>query len=219
MLLENLPFPKDVRVRNEARSLTEAGWDVTVIAPRADGEPAKEMVDGVRVWRFPLPPTDPGPRGYLKEYAHAHFHLFTRGLVRLLRGADVVHLHNPPDTLFPLGLVARLMGKRVVYDSHDLSPELFESKFGASPVVGVLRAAQAASFRTASVALVTNETHRRRAVERGGKSDGDVYMVRNGPRRSTLEAVVGEPRPGVLEEPELVFVGEIADQDGIFDLP
>jgi glycosyltransferase involved in cell wall biosynthesis len=219
MLLENLPYPKDVRVRNEATSLTAAGWDVTVVAPMAQGEARREVVEGVRVWRYPLPSTEPGIKGYLKEYAHAHLHLFTRGLACLLRGADVVHIHNPPDTLFPIGLAARALGKSVVYDSHDLSPELFESKFGGSRIVAGLRAAQAASFRVASVAIVTNETHRERALGRGRKRSEDVFVVRNGPRRATLRLGGHDSRAGVLETPELAFVGELADQDGIFDLP
>ena len=40
MLLENNPYPQDVRVRNEAESLAAAGHEVTVLAPRSAGQPA-----------------------------------------------------------------------------------------------------------------------------------------------------------------------------------
>ena len=33
MLLQNLPYPKDPRVRHEAKTLAYAGYNVSVIAP------------------------------------------------------------------------------------------------------------------------------------------------------------------------------------------
>jgi hypothetical protein len=52
MLLENA-FPADSRVRNEAATLTSNGIKVTVIALRRGNEPAREVVDGVTVYRLP----------------------------------------------------------------------------------------------------------------------------------------------------------------------
>ena len=44
---------------------------------------------------------------------------------------DVVHACNPPDLLFLVALVLRLLdGTRFVFDQHDLVPELFQSRFG-----------------------------------------------------------------------------------------
>ena len=217
MLLENQTYPEDVRVRNEAEALAHAGWSVTVVAPRRSGQPSRATVDGVRVRRFRLPQSGGGVLGFLLEYTVAHVQLFLRGLDELRRGAEVVHLHNPPDTLFPIGLLARALGRSVVYDHHDLSPELFVSKFGSSPAVRVLAAAQRTSFRTATIALVTNESQREVAVASGADA-ARVRVVRNGPRERSLSGS-GDPRPGVLERPRLVFVGELASQDGVMELP
>ena len=60
MLLENNGYPRDVRPRREAESLVAAGYQVTIIAPREPGEPAREDVGGVRVWRFRLPQATAG---------------------------------------------------------------------------------------------------------------------------------------------------------------
>ena len=43
MLLENNPFPQDVRVRSEAQSLVAAGYRVTVVAPRGKAQPRREV--------------------------------------------------------------------------------------------------------------------------------------------------------------------------------
>ena len=53
MLLENEPYPQDNRVRQEARTLAAAGYRVSVICPMEPGQPWREMLDGVRVYRFP----------------------------------------------------------------------------------------------------------------------------------------------------------------------
>ncbi|MDQ5808231.1 MAG: glycosyltransferase, partial [Actinomycetota bacterium] len=158
MLLENNPYPQDVRVRGEAEALVGAGHEVTVLAPLGDGQPRREVVRGVHVRRFRLPPDRETVGSLLLEYAVAHVQLIGRAVAALARGADVVHLHNPPDTLFPAGALARLAGRRVVFDSHDLSPELFEEKFGASPLVAFMRLAQRLSFRIANLVIATNES-------------------------------------------------------------
>jgi len=218
MLLENNPYPQDVRVRNEAESLVAAGHDVTVLAPRARGQARVERVGEVTVKRFWLPESSGGVGGFLLEYTFAHLQLFARGLGELMRGADVVHLHNPPDTLFPIALVARAMGRKAVFDHHDLFPELFAEKFGSSRLVALAGASQRASLRTATAVLFTNRSQAEMALARGMRRPERLTVVRNGPRRATL-AQAGQPRQGKLADPHLVFVGELASQDGVLALP
>ena len=218
MLLENNPYPQDVRVRNEAESLSSAGHEVTVIAPRSRGQAATERIAGVTVRRYWLPASSGGLVGFLVEYAVAHAQLFARGLRELLRGAEVIHLHNPPDTLFPVGLLARAMGRKVVFDHHDPFPELFAQKFGTSRLVAFADASQRASLRTATAVLCTNRSQAETALARGGGRPERLTVVRNGPRRSTL-AGAEQPRSGELSDPHLVFVGELAATDGVMELP
>ena len=52
MLVENY-FLQDTRVTNEATLLTEAGYDVTVVALRSNGQTGHEVVNGVEVYRLP----------------------------------------------------------------------------------------------------------------------------------------------------------------------
>ncbi|MGE4054204.1 MAG: glycosyltransferase, partial [Vicinamibacterales bacterium] len=139
MLVENC-FPADSRVRNEAFTLRDSGFNVSVIALRKEGEPARETVEGVSVYRVPrltvfkkLPGAAPsaGRRalnavqsvfGYVTEYSYFTAACLALSLwIAARRGADVVHAHNPPDTLFVVGGLFRLLGKKYVFDHHDLS--------------------------------------------------------------------------------------------------
>lgn len=215
MLLENNPYPQDIRVRQEAESLVAAGHQVEVIAPRAQGQPRAERVNGVEVRRFPVPA--PGREdlvGLLREYAAAAVALHLAAIRALIRGSTVIHIHNPPDFLFAAGLLFRLAGREVVFDHHDLAPELAEARFGSGSLVRVTRLLERLTFAVASHVVAANQSHAEIALTRGGKRPDQVTVVRNGPRPEWLaEPVV--VRPGDLDEVRLTYLGTIGQQDGV----
>ncbi|MCX5908709.1 MAG: glycosyltransferase WbuB, partial [Deltaproteobacteria bacterium] len=99
MLLENSPYSLDGRVPNESKTLLNAGYRVTVIAPAAKGEAWQEMVDGVHVYRYPAPPAGQGFLGYLLEYGYSLLAAFFLAMRMFMReGFDIVHAAHPPDT-------------------------------------------------------------------------------------------------------------------------
>jgi glycosyltransferase involved in cell wall biosynthesis len=218
MLLENFTYPADTRVRNEAESLVALGHRVTVLAPRGPGQRSRERLYGVEVRRYRIVWAGRSASSYALEYGIAHLQLLVRSIAELLRGAEVVHFSGPPDTLAAVGILARLAGRRVVYDMHDSGPELFMAKFRSERALGLLRAAQRAAIRCADQVIVTNETQRALAIERGGRSPADVTVVRNGPRTSEFPEPLAA-RPGELRAPRLVYVGTLDVQDGVLDLP
>ena len=72
IVVENAPVPFDTRVMKEAISLHEAGYEVTVLCPRAKGAMlGHEMIGGVRVYRHPVPEEGNSAFGYLWEYSWA----------------------------------------------------------------------------------------------------------------------------------------------------
>ena len=220
MVLENNPYPDDIRVRDEAHSLVEAGYDVRVIAPRGAGQAGKEQVDGVAVERYWLPMSRGGGKaGLLAEYVVAHAQLFIRGMRALLRDTDFLHSHNPPDTLFPLAIAARLLRRRFVFDEHDLFPSLFEQRFGRGPLWRIADFANRMMIRNADIVLVTNGTHMEHARRRRPRSGSRLVLVRNGPRQSTLSGRPPPLRPGRLVDPKLLYVGLLEPQDGVDQLP
>lgn len=180
ILVENLPVPADRRVWQEAGILRDAGYRVSVVCPQMHGfNQPEEVLEGIRIYRYPLPSEGRSIPGLLREYAATLLEQTRLAwLIWRRERFRVIHLCNPPDLLFLVALPFRLRGVRVVFDSHDLCPELFEAKFGPSVLLGgLVRLAQRLTYLTAHVVLVTNETHRRNAVERGGKRPEHVYLV------------------------------------------
>jgi glycosyltransferase involved in cell wall biosynthesis len=220
MLLENDLYPEDIRVRDEAHSLVAAGYDVRVIAPRGAGQARRAQVDGVTVERYRLPMSKGGGvAGLLAEYVIAHAQLFIRGMRSLLRGADFLHSHNPPDTLFPLAIAARGLHRRFVFDEHDLFPGLFEQRFGRGQLWRIADFSNRMMIRNADIVLVTNGTHLEDARRRRPRSSTQIALVRNGPRQSTVSRRPPTIRPGGLVDPKLVYVGALEPQDGVDQLP
>jgi glycosyltransferase involved in cell wall biosynthesis len=215
MLLENNPYPQDVRVSAEARSLTGAGHEVTVVAPRAPGQSRRERVAGVEVIRFRIiDGSAHGALGFVLEFLLAAAALHLEAVRALIRGSTVLHLHNPPDILFPAGAMFRLAGRKVIFDHHDLFPETVEVKFGAGFPTRLAAVCQRLTFAVADHVIATNESYAEVAQRVGHKRTEQVTIVRNAPPAAWMRHPVRE-REGVLDKVELAYVGAISAQDGV----
>ena len=220
MLLENLPFPQDLRVRREAFALTSAGYRVTVICPSGKGQSSREMVNGVAVYRYPAPRSAQGFLSYAWEYAYSMTISFLLSLVVFFReGFDAIHAHNPPDTFVFIAMFYKMFGKRFVYDHHDLSPEMYVARFhgGGKPLVyRALVLFEKLSCRLADHVIVTNESYKKVAIERGHVPEQRITVVRNGVELSRALVPV-EPDRELRQMGKTIigYVGVLGVQDGV----
>jgi glycosyltransferase involved in cell wall biosynthesis len=220
MLLENLPFPQDLRVRREAYALHAAGYRVTVICPAHKGQPFRETVNGVRVLRYPAPPAASGFLGYVWEYGYSMVASFLLSVLAFFdEGFDVVHAHNPPDTFVFIAILYKMFGKRFVYDHHDLAPEMYRAKFsdGGNPAVyRVLVWLEKLSCRLADHVIVTNESYKRIAMDRGRVPESRLTIVRNGIELSRLDGrIKPDRRLREMGKTIIGYVGVMGVQDGV----
>jgi glycosyltransferase involved in cell wall biosynthesis len=218
IIVENLPLPFDRRVWQEAGALRDAGAKVSIICPTGKGyEAAREMIDGIDIHRHPLPAEGAGRLGYLVEYGSALFWEFVL-TCRIFFGAgfDVIQGCNPPDLIFLVALPFKLLGRKFVFDHHDINPELFEAKFGRRGVFWrLLLALERLTFAAADISIATNESYRRIAIERGGMKPEDVFVVRSGPDLSRLKPVTPAARWRNGRRFLVGYVGVMGEQEGI----
>jgi glycosyltransferase involved in cell wall biosynthesis len=218
IVVENLPVPFDRRVWAEATTLAAAGYTVSVICPMGKGaEAEREDLEGVHIYRHPLPVEGHGAWGYLREYGAALWHELRLALrVRREHGIDVLHGCNPPDLIFLLAWALRPWGVTYLFDHHDICPELYETKFGRRGALWRLMVlVEKLTFRTAAVSLATNESYAAIARERGGMAPDDVFVVRSGPKIDKL--ALRPPRPELKKGARHLvgYVGVIGQQEGL----
>ncbi len=188
IVVENLPVPADRRVWSEACALRDAGYTVSVICPK-----------GKKTWW-----------AFAAEL-YLVLKVFSRTRFRMLQGC------NPPDNIFLLGLLLKVFGVRYIFDHHDLSPEVFEAKFGKKNGVlsAFLRLAEKCSFGVADVSIATNESFREVAIKRGGMRQDQVFVVRNCPDLKKLRRVAVRPDLKRGKALLVVYVGFMGRQDGL----
>jgi glycosyltransferase involved in cell wall biosynthesis len=220
-IVENNPVPFDRRVWHEACSARDFGYDVSVICP-ADRRSYdhRRLIDGIRIYRHPCPIEGLNRWAMVLEYLNAFFweFLLAAGLF-LKRPFSLIHGANPPDHVFLIALPFKLVGVKYVFDHHDLTPETYVAKYGEKSIVyRILLWIERLSFKTANIVISTNESYKKVALERGGKSVGDVVVVRNGPDISMTPSAL--PRPELRGEFRhlIGYVGVIGKQDGIENL-
>jgi glycosyltransferase involved in cell wall biosynthesis len=218
IIVENLPVPFDRRVWQEARALTEAGYRVSVICPKSRGfEKSRETLEGIEIYRHALREAA-SPLGYLVEYTWALTAQFLLAL-RIYRRTRfrIVHACNPPDLMFLVALVFKLFGVRLIFDHHDLNPELWEAKFGARRGLfhWLLCLAERLTFRTADVSIATNESYREVALTRGGMRPERVFIVRSSPDLARIRR--GPPQPEMKRGRALLvlYLGTMGPQEGV----
>lgn len=218
IIVENLPVPFDRRVWQEACALRDAGYQVSVICPTGKGcEESYQVLDGIHIFRHPLPVEGNGAMGYLLEYAAALFwEFFLAWRVLLRRGFDIIHACNPPDNIFFIALFFKLVGKKFIFDHHDINPELYEAKFGKRDFFyKVILAWERWTFRTADVSIATNESYRRIAIERGGMPPEKVFIVRSGPNLDRMRILPPDESLKKGRRYLVGYVGVMGKQEGI----
>lgn len=235
MLVEN-PFPADPRVRYEAYKLKEAGYQVSVVAIRYyPGEKTREIVNGVKVYRVPRLELFSKSNSDLNWFKIKLYHLtsalgyifeyfyFTAACLLLSfyiafkEGFDVIHVHNPPNTLFIIGLLHKLFGKKFVFDHHDLGPELFLSRYKLKGgfLYKMLLFEEKLCLRCADMVIATNQSYKEIDIKRGKKRPEQIFVVRNGPNLNEMRLVSPDEELQKTGKNILVYIGVMGPQDGV----
>jgi len=219
IFIEDGSFTYDNRVKREAGALVDAGWDVTVVSPRYPGDPLhKRYGERLRAYHYPKPNAE-SAAGHLVEHSISlAFGAALTAWVGVRHGFDLFHACNPMDILWLVALPYKGLGKRFVYDQHDLCPELYMSREDGREDGLFHRALQFLekwSFRTANATIATNESYKSIALSRGGKSPREVFVVRNGPDLDRLRKT--PPRAGLKGDGEVLvgYLGNMNPQDGV----
>lgn len=211
------PYPIDPRVAREVRVAVAEGYSVDVVATIRPGEPRFEVIDSVRIFRIPV--SHESGRGFRHiVWEYGGFTLLASVLVARLSlkcRYDVVHINNPPDFLVVSALVPKLLGARVIFDIHDLAPDLFRMRFGGRSYANLLeRALRLLERAAASVsdAVVTVHDPYRRELEARGIPGKKITVVLNSVDEAVLPPLAASAQNDVFR---VVYHGTVTPHYGI----
>jgi glycosyltransferase involved in cell wall biosynthesis len=220
IIVQNLPVPFDRRVWLECKVLVEAGYDVSVVCPKAPGDPAYEEIDDVAIYKYR--PYAPGGSKLSFVYEYLYSFLATLRLVLKARRRGklkVLQACNPPDIFWPIAILLRALdGTKFIFDHHDLCPELYLSRFpegGTGLPYKGLRFLERRTHRTADHVISTNDSYRRIAVTRSGKATDDVTVVRTGPDPDKLKRTETDEATKRGRRIIVTYIGVMGPQDGV----
>ena len=216
IIVENLPVPPDRRVWQECQALRDAGYTVLVISPKMKSFVTPyEVIQGIHIYRHRIIEAK-GILGFFAEYITA---LASETLLAwklwFKHRFKVIHMCNPPDLMFAVAWPFKLFGVRVIFDVHDLWPEMFEAKFRKRNLFyWAVRCAQRLNYSCANVVLATNETNRQAALRNGKKDPSRIFLVRTAPK---IPEASLPPNPALKKgRPFLVgYVGVMGSADGV----
>ncbi|HEY6786415.1 MAG TPA: glycosyltransferase family 4 protein, partial [Trebonia sp.] len=200
-------------------ALTANGYHVAVVCPKGKDDPAYQVLDGVELYKYR--PYAPGGSklSFVAEYAYSFlataWHV---GKARRKGKFTVLQACNPPDIFWPIAMALRAADRtKFVFDHHDLSPELFQSRFPDGPTLPYrgLRWLEKMTHRTADQVISTNESYRDIAIKRSGKKPADVTVVRTGPDPEKLKRGPIDPVQKRDRKYLAAYIGVMGPQDGV----
>lgn len=175
-------YDADNRVRRYAEALARRGDKVDAIALARDGQPAFEIIQGVRVYRIQKRRIDErGPFSYLVKLLL--FFLRSAWFVtaqHLREPYQLIHVHSVPDFEVFATLIPRLMGARVILDIHDIVPEFYAGKFKVgerSVVFRLLVLVERLSILYSSHVIISNHLWQTKLVGRSVRAEKCTAII------------------------------------------
>lgn len=208
----------DSHVRRDAEALVKAGYDVSVIALRREGQAARETLGGVQIHRLPVEHKRGSALRYAWEYSSFAFLTFLRlTRLHLAKRFKVVEIDNMPDILVFSAIIPKLTGTPVILYIFDNMPELLAYLWNTSsrhPVVRLLAFLERISCAFADRVVVTQEMPRRIAVARG-VPDEKISVVVNCADETIFNRAATSDIPRQKGHFEIATHGVILERYGI----
>lgn len=219
IIVENLPLPNDRRVWMEARQLVESGYQVSTISIKGkNATKSYEMLEGVRIYRYPAPPETSGSLSFVFEFAYCWICTFFLSLVIAFReGFDIIQACNPPDTFWLLAWFYKPFGKKYIFDHHDPCPDMYLARFGKKGIAyQLLILLEKMTFWTADVVMTVNGTMAKRgAMGRGNLPEDKVFVLQNAPDPGLEVDIPNDDTTKRGFRQVVSYLGVLNPQDGV----
>jgi glycosyltransferase involved in cell wall biosynthesis len=215
LIVENVPLARDHRLQKQAATLAAGGYRVSVIC-RAD--PENRLYAAARLHEYRAPADATSKVGFIREYGYSWLRAaFLSVRIFITDPFDAVQVSGTPDIYFAIGAPFKLLGRRLVLDQRDLSPELYQLRYGihGGIVFRLLCWLERESYRVADHVITVNRTLEDVAYARGGLRRGKVSVVGNGPVMAQLRVTPARSELKKRRRYLCCWVGFMGPQDRV----
>lgn len=216
-------YPGDPRPRRVAETLVRFGAQVDLICLTLDREdPKHEVVNGINIFRIPIVHSRGSKLSYAFEYS-AFLTAATAllGWRSIVKGYDLIYVHNMPDILVLSALFPKLLGAKVILDLHDPMPELMATIFEVAVegfAVRVLQKLEKLSIRIAD-SVVTVNLACAKLFESRSCPRGKLHVVMNSPDERIFPLHPPDARANTANPGDHRFIimyhGSIVERNGL----
>jgi len=198
----------------------ELGFHVTIICPiRRIFKKRYEKILGIEIYRHPHPIQARNKIEFLIEYINAFFwELLLSIRIFCNKPFQIIHAASPPDNIFLIGFVFRLFGTKLIFDHHDLSPELYLTKFSKEEILKTGKFTllfEKLSCKLANAIVSTNLSYKQIVINRHQINRNKVFIVRNDPILTECLLTKGHNNRHRNNKKVVLYLGSINIQDGV----
>ena len=209
----------DPRVRREAEALAYNGFEVDIICcSEHKSEPAKEIFGAVTVYRILYKRKfESFVKYFLESFYFFVLAFFKLQYLSLTRGYDLIQIHNMPDYHVFTTLFQKLSGIPVVLDLHDLTPELFQSKWEdvkKPSIIKFIKFIERISCLYSDKLITVTDACKENLVNRGIESD-KITIVMNTPDNRIFRYDNNREYKVIKKNARLIYHGTVADRFGL----
>jgi len=211
-------YPGDPRITREAEALERAGYIIDIICLRKDNESNFERLGNINVYRILDRQFKENIYNYLK--LSLNFLLSSSWKLNYLSKKNkysLIQVHNLPDFLIFSTFFQKIKGIPIILDLHDLTPELFKSKWGSRRhhflyTINVVLEKLSCSY--ADHIITTSEGFVKKLIVRGVK-ESKVSLIINAPSNIVTRKLPPKYSPALNKELKIVYHGTIINRFGL----
>lgn len=212
-------YPNDERVRREAEALERAGVSVDIICLRDEGQSDEESFGLVTAHRV----LDERPKEGIASYLLFSVRFMAAAFFKLQklnreRDYQVIQVHNMPDFLVFAAAAQKILGRKpLVLDLHDLTVELYRSKWGGSKATFLMPMVKLMEKASCSFAneLITASAGFEECLQSRGFPAEKIHLVLNTADPHIFQYHEDRRFESIEREAKLLYHGTIAHRFGL----
>lgn len=183
LMIVQSTYPNDSRVRREAESLLDEHYEIHIICLRNKNQIESELIkERIYVYRILEKENDESILKYIRF--SSRFLLKSLAIARDLSKKNhfsIVQVHNLPDYLVFAALPFKFKETPIILDLHDLTPELFISKWRGEKkfIHWIIKITEYISCKFADHIITTSTGFKERLIQRNVPQHKITIIVNN----------------------------------------